>query len=62
MENNHGEPEADAREMKEEELTESGDLLHVLGKKCKSKYTLADLLIMEGVNKEEKACSQVSHN
>lgn len=48
--------------MKEEELTDSDDLLHMLGKKCKSKYTLADLLIMEGLDKEEKACSQVSHN
>lgn len=53
-ENNHGEPEADAREMKEEELTESGDLLHVLGKKCKSKYTLADLLIMEEWTRRRK--------
>lgn len=32
-ENNHGEPGADAREMKEEAFMEPGELLHMLGEK-----------------------------
>lgn len=43
--NSHGEQRRDAREMKEEELMESGDLLHKVGEKSKSKY-IPDLLDM----------------
>lgn len=31
--------------MKEEEFMESGDLLHMLGEKSKSKYSFADLWV-----------------
>lgn len=34
--------------MKEEELMESGDLLHKVGEKSTWKYTLSDLLDMVG--------------
>lgn len=42
------EPRAEATKIKVEEFMESGDLLYMLGKKCKSKYTLADFLNMGG--------------
>lgn len=43
--------------MKEEELMESGDLWHMLGKKCKSKYTPADFLDMGGRQGRESLLS-----
>ena len=55
-ENSHGEQRGNAREMKEEDLMESGDLLLKVGEKSKSKYT-PDILDIMG---EERKSLQSS--
>lgn len=56
-ENSHGEHRGDARDTKEGELMEFGDLLHKVGEKSTCKYTLSDLLDTVGQGRKRLSSS-----